>query len=119
MVNRTNTNKIDASKYEAFMRTGERVIKMFKKYSISLLPEGNQKVDWLVKNCYPNKFQKVNSDSVPSSPLENDRPNIVNSMSGSTLPVSSSTHINIFNFDMMYTWFKIYEYFIWWIVQKE
>jgi len=42
----------------------------------------------LVKNGGPNKFQKVNSNSVPNSPVENDRPNIVNSSSGNTSPVS-------------------------------
>lgn len=41
-----------------------------------------------MKNGGPNKFHKISSNSVPSSPVENDRPNIVNSSSGNTSPVS-------------------------------
>jgi len=48
----------------------------------------------LVKNGGPKKFQKINSNSVPSSPIENDRPNIVNSNSGNTSPVSPPTSIS-------------------------
>ncbi|VVC25942.1 Sec7 domain, alpha orthogonal bundle,PH domain-like,Sec7 domain,Pleckstrin homology domain,PDZ [Cinara cedri] len=88
MVTRTNTNKVDAPKYEAFMMTGERVIKMSKNTQASLLPKRDRKVDCLVKNGGPNKFQKVNSNSVPSSPVENDRPNIAKPKSGNTSPVS-------------------------------
>jgi hypothetical protein len=42
MVTRTNTNKVEVPKYEAFMMTGERVIKMSKntqvKYIFFLFP---------------------------------------------------------------------------------
>lgn len=41
-----------------------------------------------MKNGAPNKFQKVNSNSVPSSPVENDRPTIEKPNSGNTSPVS-------------------------------
>lgn len=34
MVTRTNTNKVDTPKYEAFMMTGERVIKMSKNTQV-------------------------------------------------------------------------------------
>lgn len=34
MVTRTNTNKVKAPKYEAFMMTGERVIKMSKNTEV-------------------------------------------------------------------------------------
>lgn len=34
MVTRTNTNKVEAPKYEAFMMTGERVIKMSKNSQV-------------------------------------------------------------------------------------
>ncbi|XP_029343500.1 PH and SEC7 domain-containing protein 2 isoform X2 [Acyrthosiphon pisum] len=88
MVTRTNTNKVEAPKYEAFMMTGERVIKMSKNSQVSLLPKRDRKVDCLVKNGGPKKFHKVNSNSVPSSPVENDRPNITKPNSGNTSPVS-------------------------------
>lgn len=52
------------------------------------MPKRDRKVDCLVKNGGPNKFQKVNSNSVPSSPVENDRPNITTPNSGNTSPVS-------------------------------
>lgn len=35
MVTRTNTTKVDAPKYEAFMMTGDRVIKMSKNTQVS------------------------------------------------------------------------------------
>lgn len=41
-----------------------------------------------MKNGGPIKFQKVNSNSVPSSPIENDRPSISKPNSGNTSPVS-------------------------------
>jgi len=34
MVTRTNTNKVEAPKYEAFMMTGDRVIKMSKNSQV-------------------------------------------------------------------------------------
>jgi len=37
MVTRTSTNKVDPPKYEAFMMTGERVIKMSKNSQVRLL----------------------------------------------------------------------------------
>lgn len=52
------------------------------------MPKRDRKVDCLVKNGGPNKFHKVNSNSVPSSPVENDRPNITIPNSGNTSPVS-------------------------------
>lgn len=42
----------------------------------------------MVNNVGPKKFHKVNSNSVPSSPVENDRPNITTPISGNTSPVS-------------------------------
>lgn len=53
-----------------------------------MLPKRDRKVDCLVKNGGPSKFQKVNSNSVPSSPVENDKPNISKPNSGNTSPVS-------------------------------
>lgn len=54
---------------------------------MSLLPKRDRKVDCLVKNGGPVKYQKVNSNSVPSSPVENERP-VVKTNSGNTSPVS-------------------------------
>lgn len=48
----------------------------------------------MVKNGGPIKFQKVNSNSVPSSPVENDRPSIAKPNSGNTSPVSPPTSIS-------------------------
>lgn len=48
----------------------------------------------MVKNGGPIKFQKVNSNSVPSSPVENDRPSIAKPNSGNTSPVSPPPSIS-------------------------
>lgn len=37
MVTRTNTNKVEVPKYEAFMMTGERVIKMSKNTQVKYI----------------------------------------------------------------------------------
>ncbi|XP_050429349.1 PH and SEC7 domain-containing protein [Adelges cooleyi] len=88
MVTRTNTNRVEAPKYEAFMMTGDRVIKMSRNSQVSLFPKRDRKVDCIVKNGGPLKFQKVNSSSVPSSPVDSERPTIEKPKSGNTSPVS-------------------------------
>lgn len=51
-----------------------------------------------MKNGGPVKFHKVNSNSVPSSPVENDRPSIAKPNSGNTSPVSPlPTNISNYN----------------------
>lgn len=64
---------------------------------MSLLPKRDRKVDCLVKNGGPAKFHKINSNSVPSSPVENDRPTITKPTSGNTSPVSPP-HTSISNY---------------------
>ncbi|XP_050532169.1 PH and SEC7 domain-containing protein-like isoform X2 [Daktulosphaira vitifoliae] len=98
IVTRTNVDKIEPPKYEAFVMTGDRVIKMSKNSQVSLFPKRDRKIDCLVKNRGPIKTQIVNSSSVPSSPVDNEITNIIKPKSGNTSP-SSPPLSSISNFN--------------------
>ncbi|XP_014277707.1 PH and SEC7 domain-containing protein isoform X1 [Halyomorpha halys] len=95
-VARTNGEKSGQPKFEAFVMTGDRVLKICRTQQGSVLPKQQRKVDSLRNNMhnYNNRHHHSHEkhNSVPTSPIETEREarGKTNSAGTSPTPASSS-----------------------------
>ncbi|CAH0753155.1 unnamed protein product, partial [Bemisia tabaci] len=63
-------NSHQQPRFEAFMMTGDRVLKLTRNQQVSLLPKHSRKIDSLLKHHHNNNNNYSNYHSVPTSPID-------------------------------------------------